>query len=121
MKFISRNLLVRLFILESILSIVYVLWVYVANHGNPGISIQSFITFSSPENGKPKNVEINENKDPKDITTNHENEKRKMRYINIATTADDVFLPGVIGLIKTTYRNFITEHTNFDEVRISIG
>ena len=39
----------------------YVLWVYVANHGNPGISIQSFITFSSPEKGKPENVDINEN------------------------------------------------------------
>ena len=93
MKFISRNLLVRLFILESILSIVYVLWVYVANHGNPGISIQSFITFSSPEKGQPKNVEMNEYTEPKDIITNIENDKRKLRYINIATTADDVFFP----------------------------
>ena len=81
------------------------IWVYVANHGNPRISIKSIITLSSSEEGQPKNVEINENTEPKDIIINLENDKRKLRYINIATTADDLFLPGVIGLIKTTYRN----------------
>ena len=32
---------------------------------------------------------------------------RSQNCLHIATAADDVFLPGVIGLIKTTYRNSI--------------
>ena len=34
---------------------------------------------------------------------------RSQNCLHIATAADDVFLPGVIGLIKTTYRNSVTK------------
>ena len=113
MKFNCRNILLRIFILDSILSIGYVIWNFVGSHGNFKKSEEHFVTDTSPVAGDlPNSIKgtyENQDSSMKDNQNQEESGKRTQRFLHIATTADDVFLPGVIGLIETTYRNSNTK------------
>lgn len=106
-----RNCLFRILVLDSILSIGYVVWLFVGGDQVPGIRTQncSIIANTSPVIGNQINSELRTHNQLHFTTKafgKHEGSGvRYHNYIHIATTADDVFLPGVIGLIKTTYRN----------------
>ena len=106
-----RNCLFRILVLDSIFSIGYIIWVFIGGDQLPGISTHncSITTNGSPVVGNQENSDLSSHSRLHDTTKAFEKQQgsrmRDHNCIHIATTADDVFLPGVIGLIKTTYRN----------------
>ena len=115
MKINCRSILYRILILDSVLSIGYVMWAFVSSQGNSGIFAISFRTDTSSivSNRHNAMVTANDNHPAYSATRVYRSQKNSSigakRFIHIATTADDVFLPGVIGLIETTYRNSNTK------------
>ena len=113
MIFNCRNILLRIFILNLLLSIGCVIWNFVGSYGNFRKSDKDFLIDTSPTAGDHGNVikgnHEYQDSSAKDNKNQEDARKRTQRFLHIATTADDVFLPGIIGLIKSTYRNANTK------------
>ena len=115
MKSNGRHLLFRIFIFNCILSIGCVIWIFIGGHDNIKISAKNLIPDSVPVAGNHRTWKSSKGAHAtvKEIKKEDEPGGRSQRIIHIATTADDVFLPGVIGLIKTTYRNSNTKRHSY--------